>query len=148
MNAVREIMEYSPVFFYGKAGSDKAAILQAITRESDEINEKPCLYTTAEDFLKDLVFLVKNGQKELFELKYRNNSLLIIDDLQFLAGKFWTQEELLRTLKYLQVQDRQVILFADRHPKSILGLNEDLVDSCYGGLILEIKNTLNALNCK
>lgn len=137
--AIREIMKYSPLFFYGKVGSGKTHLLKDIARSFKGIRRKTCLYTTAKDFTKDLIAAIKNHQKELFEQKYRNNSLLIIDDLQFLAGKFKTQEELLIVLKEFQIKDRQVILAADRHPKCIRGLSEELVDSCHGGLMLEMK---------
>lgn len=136
MNAViKEIMKYSPLFFYGKAGSGKTRLLKDIARRFKGV----CLYATAEDFVKDIIFFIKNHQKELFEQKYRNNSLLIIDDLQFLADKFCTQEELLKILKEFQIKDHRVILTADRHPKRIRGLSEELVDSCHGGLMLDIK---------
>lgn len=133
--AIKEVMKYSPVFFYGKAGSGKASLLRYIAKRF----EKACLYVTAEDFLKDLASSIKNCQKELFRHKYENKNLLIIDDLQFLANKFYTQEELLKIMKEFQVKDRQIILAANRHPKHIRGLNKELVDSCYGGLMLEVK---------
>lgn len=137
--AIKELMKYSPVFIYGKIGSGKTHLLQAIAREFKKVHKKPCFYTTAENFSKDLIFAIRNRQKELFEQKYRNNGLLLIDDLQFLTGKFKTQEELLLILKEFQVKDRQIILAANCHPKCIMELNGELVDSCYGGLMLDIE---------
>jgi chromosomal replication initiator protein len=139
----RELMKYSPIFFYGKAGSGKRRLLHGIAGNFKKISKKPCLYATAKGFVKDLVYAIRNGQQESFEQKYRNNGLLIIDDLQSLASKFRTQEELLKIMKEFQIKDRQIILTADRHPKYIRGLSKELVDSCYGGLLLAIKDIKN-----
>ena len=144
--AIKELMKYSPVFLYGKAGSGKTHLLQVIAREFKNVYKKPCLYATAEDFTKELIFSIRKGQKNLFEQKYRNNGLLIIDDIQFLAGKFMTQEELLLILKEFQIKDSQIILTANRHPKCIFGLHNELIDSCYGGLMLDIEMLHKTLN--
>lgn len=140
--AIKEIMKYSPLFFYGKTSSGKARLLKDIAESFNQINKKTCLYATAKAFSKDLLLAVKNRRVEQFQQKYRNNSLLIINDLQFLAGKVMVQQELLKILKEFQIKDHQIILAANRHPKCIPGLDKDLVDSCYGGLILEINQKL------
>lgn len=135
----QEPMKYNPIFFYGKAGSGKTHLLQAILGKFKRVHKKPALYVTAEKFCKDLIFAVRNKQLESFDSKYRNNSLLIVDDLQLIADKPYTQLMLVTIMKELQVKDRPIILAADRHPYLISNLDDILRDSCFGGLMLEIK---------
>ncbi len=139
--AGQDPMKYSPLFFYGKNGSGKTHLLQSIVERFKQIHKKFILYVTAEDFLNDLMFGVKNGQEatESFWEKYRNNDLLIIDDLQFLAGKKSTQKRLLILMKEFQIQNHPIILSANHHPYHISGLDSDLAQFCHGGLILELK---------
>jgi chromosomal replication initiator protein len=138
MKVIREILEYSPVFIYGKT-NNKSLLVKTLVLEFMRAYRKPCLYVTAEDFSRDLLYSIMNQQKELFKQKYRNNDLLIIDNLEFLSGKDKIQEELLLILKYLETQNRRIILIADRLPKLISKLDKDLITSCYGGLILSMK---------
>lgn len=135
----QEPMKYSPVFFYGKAGSGKTHLLQAILKRFKQIHKKPALYATADEFCKDAIYAVRNKERAQFEEKYRNNQLLIIDNLQFIAGKLATQEELIIVLKEFQIKDRPIILAADQHPYLIPNIDDVLRDSCFGGLMLEIK---------
>lgn len=137
----QEPMKYNGLMFlYGKAGSGKTHLLRAILKRFKQIHKKPALYATADEFCKDAIYAVRNKQHESFEEKYRNNYLLIIDDLQLIAGKPFTQEELLIVLKEFQIKNFPIILAADRHPYLIPNLDDILRDSCFGGLMLEIKN--------
>lgn len=138
-SATKEPMKYSPIFLYGKAAVEKAYLLKAIVNKFQQIHKRPALYATAKQFVNDFVQSVRENAKELFNYKYRNNNLLIIDGIQLLAGKQYTQQELLKTIKEFQIQDRQIILTADSHPACIKKLDSDLQKFCHGGLILEIK---------
>jgi chromosomal replication initiator protein len=136
----QESMEYNnPMFLYGESGSGKTHLLKSIVRKFKQANKKSVLYATADEFCADAIFAIRNGQRELFEKKYRNNYLLIIDDFQSITGKEKTQEELLIVLKELQIKNRLIILAADCHLNSINRLNDMLADFCHGGLMLEIK---------
>ncbi len=135
----QEPTKYSPVFFYGKTGSGKTHLLQAILKRFKQIHNKPCLYVTSEEFMNDVMFSIRNRQRETLEQKYRNNSLLIIDDIQYLGGREVMQEELLIIMKEFQIKNLPIILVADRHPYLLPGLNDILRDSCLGGLMLGLK---------
>lgn len=138
-SVIQNPIKYSPLFLYGESGVGKTHLLKAIAREFKRIHRKPVLYATAENFCKELIFAIRNKQRESFDNKYRNNSLLIIDDIQFVAGRQTTQQELLTILKEFQVKDQPIILSANRHPYWIYRLEKDLAESCFGGLLLEIK---------
>jgi len=138
-SAINEPIKYSPIFLYGKAAVEKDYLFKAIADKFQQTHERPALYVTVKQFVNDFVRSVGENKKELFDQKYKSNGLLIIDGIQFLAGKPRTQQELLIMLKEFQTQDRQIILTADRHPYFIKELNGDLKDFCQGGLLLGIE---------
>ena len=138
-SVIKEPMQYSPIFLYGGAAAEKAYLLRSIVGKFKQAQRKPALYATAEQFLTDLMFSMRTRQKELFNQKYRNNNLLIIDGIQMFSGKERTQRELLITLKEFQVHERQIILTANSHPYYIKKFDNDLRDFCQGGLMFEIK---------
>jgi len=139
LSVIREPAKYSPLFLYGGSGSGKTHLLKAIAGEFKRVHQKPVLYATAEEFCQELIYAVRNKKRESFEEKYRNNQLLIIDDLHLIAGRQYTQEEFLIMLKEYELKNRPVILSANRHPYWIYRLESDLAESCHGGLMLEIK---------
>ena len=139
LSVSQEPIKYSPTFFYGKSGSGKTHLLQAILKRFKEIHNKPALYVTADEFCRDAIFAIRNKEQQIFKDKYRNNELLIIDDFQLIADKPITQKELLIVLKEFQINNCSIIIAADQHPYWISGLDSDLAESCHGGLMFEIK---------
>lgn len=107
-----------------------------IVRQFEEETDKAALYADAREFLGDFVGAVRNRNRAWFETKYRDSDLLIIDNVQLIAGKEQTQEELLKVLKESQIRNNLVVLGFNRHPYLIQGLSEDLKGFSQGGLLL------------
>lgn len=130
---------YNPLFFYGPTGVGKTHLLQAIGNEvlKKTIDAK-VLYATAEKFTNDFLDSLRNKTQEAFRYKYRSVDLLLIDDVQFLAGKEGTQDEFFHTFNELYLSGRQLVLASDRHPKELGRLKERLVSRFLGGLACDI----------
>src|SRR3989339_1420035 len=128
---------YNPLFIYGGVGLGKTHLLQAIGHEVLKNTDK-ILYVTCEKFTNDYVQSVKSGQAKDFKQKYRNVDLLLIDDIQFMAGKDGTQEEFFHTFNELHQTNKQIILTSDRPPKSIPALEKRLISRFEWGMIVDI----------
>jgi chromosomal replication initiator protein len=137
--ANRPGVSYNPLFVYGGVGLGKTHLLQAIGNELRR--KKPdtaIMYVSAEKFSNDFISSVKEGTAKQFQDKYRHIDLLLIDDIQFIAGKDRTQESFFHTFNELHQQNKQVVLTSDRPPKAIPAL-EDRLKSRFGwGMIADI----------
>lgn len=130
---------YNPLFIYGGAGLGKTHLLQAIGH--DILAKEPSrkiLYITCEKFTNDFINSVSNGKAASFKDVYRGVDVLLIDDIQFLAGKDGTQEEFFHTFNSLHQNNKQVVLSSDRPPKSIPALESRLLSRFEWGMIADI----------
>jgi len=130
---------YNPLFIYGGVGLGKTHLLQAVGNEViKNFPEKKLKYIPSEKFTSGVVTAIKNHTMENFKTKYRQIDVLIIDDVQFLAGKEKTQEEFFHTFNTLYERNKQIILSSDRPPKAIPALTERLRSRFEGGMIADI----------
>lgn len=130
---------YNPLFIYGGVGLGKTHLLQAIGNEIlKNSSEKKIRYIPTEKFASGVITAIKNQDMENFKKKYRLIDVLIIDDVQFLAGKEKTQEEFFHTFNTLYEKNKQVVLSSDRSPKAIPALAERLRSRFEGGMIADI----------
>jgi chromosomal replication initiator protein len=130
---------YNPLFLYGGAGLGKTHLLQAIGHEILRHNpDNKILYITCEKFTNDYINSVSNGKAASFKNAYRSVDVLLIDDIQFLAGKEGTQEEFFHTFNALHQNNKQVVLTSDRPPKSIPALENRLLSRFEWGMIADI----------
>ncbi len=131
---------YNPLFIYGGVGLGKTHLLQAVGNAVLAQNPKmKVLYVSSEKFMNEFVQAIKGGKIQEFKKSYRNTDIFIMDDVQLLAGKGKTQEELFHTFNALQGQNKQVILSSDRPPGAIPTLEERLTSRLAGGMIADIK---------
>jgi len=128
---------YNPLFIYGGVGLGKTHLLQAVGNEIVKNSDK-ALYITCEKFTNDYINSVKSGQAKDFKEKYRNVDLLLIDDIQFMAGKDGTQEEFFHTFNELHQSNKQIIITSDRQPKSIPSLEKRLISRFEWGMIVDV----------
>lgn len=130
---------YNPLFIYGGVGLGKTHLLQAIGNEVvKNFSQKKVRYVPSEKFTSEVVSAIRNHAMESFKTKYRAIDLLIIDDVQFLAGKEKTQEEFFHTFNTLYEENKQIVLSSDRPPKAIPALTERLRSRFEGGMIVDI----------
>ncbi len=131
---------YNPLFIYGGVGLGKTHLLQAVGNAVVEKykKKKRVKYISSEKFTSELVSALHNGRTEDFKENYRQIDVLIIDDIQFLAGKEKTQEEFFHTFNFLHQKNKQVIISSDRPPKAISTLEERLRSRFEGGMIADI----------
>ena len=130
---------YNPLFIYGGVGLGKTHLLQAIGNEvAKNFPQKKVKYIPSEKFTAGVVTAIRNHEVESFKLKYRSIDVLILDDVQFLAGKEKTQEEFFHTFNSLYEKNKQIIISSDRPPKAIPALAERLRSRFEGGMIADI----------
>lgn len=130
---------YNPLFIYGGVGLGKTHLMHAIGNEIlRKDSAKIIRYVSSEMFTNEMVNAIKHQKIDDFKLKYRQVDALIIDDIQFLAGKEKTQEEFFHTFNALYSANKQIILSSDRPPKSIPTLEERLRSRFEGGMIADI----------
>ena len=130
---------YNPLFIYGGVGLGKTHLLQAIGNElSKKHPNKKVKYLSSEKFTGELVDALRNRGMDDFKKKYYKIDTLIIDDIQFIAGKEKTQEEFFNTFNALYQKNKQIIISSDRPPKAISTLEDRLRSRFEGGMIADI----------
>jgi len=131
---------YNPLFIYGNSGLGKTHLLYAtinhLKQKNPDIN---IIYTKGEDFTNQMIASLTNKTMEDFRDKYRKCDVLLIDDIQFIAGKISTQEEFFHTFNALYEEKKQIILTSDRPPRDIKTLEDRLKSRFEWGLIADIE---------
>lgn len=148
---------YNPLFLYGGAGLGKTHLIQAIGHQiiKESGHKKKVLYATCESFTNEFITSVRTGKANEFKNTYRLVDLLMVDDVQFLAGKEGTQEEFFHTFNALHQNNKQIVICSDRPPKAIAGLENRLLSRFEWGMIadinppgLETRMAILESNCK
>jgi chromosomal replication initiator protein len=130
---------YNPLFIYGGVGLGKTHLLQAIGNEIvKNIPDKKVKYISTEKFASGVISAIKNQKMEEFKFQYSKVDVLIIDDVQFLAGKEKTQEEFFHIFNSLYEKNKQIVLSSDKPPRVIPALTERLRSRFEGGMIADI----------
>ncbi|MDE6775837.1 MAG: chromosomal replication initiator protein DnaA, partial [Ruminococcus sp.] len=134
-----EISGYNPLFIYGPAGMGKTHLITAISNEiRKNHSDFNVVYVTSETFGNDLVNAIKTKVISDFHEKYRNADILLIDDIQFFAGKEQMQEEFFHTFYKLHQEGKQIVITSDKPPKELITLEARLRTRFEGGLIADI----------
>lgn len=128
---------YNPLFLYGGSGLGKTHLLHAIGNHARERN-MVCRYVTSETFVNELISAIRSQSQDSFREKYRGVDMLLMDDVQFVAGKETTQEEFFHTFNHLHSANKQIVLTSDRPPKSMITLEERLRSRFEWGLMADI----------
>ena len=129
---------YNPLFIYSGVGLGKTHLLHAI----GHVASRTCprvMYVTAEQFTNEFISAIRDGKSEDFRNKYRSVDVLLLDDIQFIAGKEQTQEGLFHTFNDLHNASRQIVLSCDRPPKSLTLLEDRLRSRFEWGLIVDMQ---------
>ena len=133
-------MNYNPLFIYGPSGLGKTHLLYAITNEvKKKKRDAEIIYIKGEDFTNQLIEALARQKTAEFRNKYRSCDMLLIDDIQFIAGKVSTQEEFFHTFNALYEEHKQIILTSDRPPREIKTLEDRLKTRFEWGLLADIQ---------
>ncbi len=131
---------YNPLYLYGGSGLGKTHLLHAIAnRLKSSSSRLKVVYMTTEQFVNELINCIRRKQMDAFRQTFRAVDLLLLDDIQFIAGKERTQEEFFHTFNTLQSSGRQVVFTSDARPADIPGLEERLRSRFLQGLIADIQ---------
>ncbi len=131
--------QYNPLFIYGGVGLGKTHLMHAVGNKLIASNPRMrVLYTTSEKFTNDYVEAVRHKKMDDFKKRYRQVDMLLIDDIQFIAGKEQTQEEFFHTFNELRDKGKQIIMTADRLPKDIPAIEQRLVSRFEWGMVADI----------
>lgn len=133
---------FNPLFIYGRPGVGKTFLLKTLKKTRED-----AFYVGSEEFLNSFVQSIKNGSTEDFRGKVRSKNLLLLDDVQFLAGKKAVSEELLHTLNHYIENGKGVVLVSDVKPKELVGFPERLISRVYSGLVTDIERPDKDLLC-
>ena len=132
--------DYNPLFIYSKPGLGKTHLLNAIMNEIYRNNPNSnILYVKGDEFTNQMIESISHGSQEAFRRKYRKADVLLIDDIQFIAGKEGTQEEFFHTFNALYEDSKQIIMTSDRPPRDIKLLEDRLRTRFEWGLIADIQ---------
>ena len=131
---------YNPLFIYGGVGLGKTHLLHAVGQYvEDQDPSVRVRYVTCENFTNDFINSVRDNAPLDFQKRYRENDILLIDDIQFLEGKVETQEAFFHTFNALYEENKQIVITSDRHPKYIPTLENRLVSRFEWGLVTDIQ---------
>ena len=132
--------EYKLLYLYGGVGLGKTHLMHAIAIYILKNNPNArILYTTSENFMNEYVNSIRNNSGEAFRSKYRNLDVLLVDDIQFIAGRDSTQEEFFNTFNTLYNNNKQIIISSDKPPKDINNLEERIKSRFEGGMMVDIQ---------
>ncbi|MFC1789889.1 chromosomal replication initiator protein DnaA [Patescibacteria group bacterium] len=131
---------YNPFFIYGGVGVGKTHLMQAIGFEIWQQNQSAkVLYATAETFTTQLIASLQEKTVQKFKKKYREVDVFLVDDIQFIAGKEYSQEEFFHTFNSLYMRGKQIVLTADRRPEEIGQIEDRLISRFLGGLTVDVQ---------
>ena len=131
---------YNPLFFYGGTGVGKTHLMLGIGNAVLAKNpETKIIYSPSEKFMNDYVDAIKTNKMGALRNKYRSTDILLVDDIQFFAGREGTQEEFFHTFNELQSKNSQIILTSDRAPNDIAKIEDRLKSRFQGGLMIDIQ---------
>ncbi len=141
--------KYNPLFIYGGVGLGKTHLIQSVGNEIHKLylGKVRVKYVSSEKFTNDVIWAIRNKRTETMKEKYRLVDVLIIDDIQFIAGKAATEEEFFHTFNSLYEENKQIIISSDRAPKFIPTLEERLRSRFEGGMIADIGYPDYELRC-
>lgn len=131
---------YNPLFIWGGVGLGKTHLMHAIGNYTQAQNSSvKVLYLSSEKFTNDLITAIKNNQTQKFRARYRHVDILLIDDIQFLAGKESTQEEFFHTFNDLYNEKKQIVLSSDRPPRELGDIDERIRSRFAWGFVSDIQ---------
>jgi len=131
---------YNPLFIYGGSGLGKTHLLHAVMYETKKsFSDFNIIYLRGDDFTNQFILAMQKGDLSEFKKKYRAADMLLVDDIQFVAGKETTQEEFFHTFNALYEGKKQIVLTSDRPPKELASLEERLVSRFESGLLVDIQ---------
>lgn len=132
--------KYNPLFIYGASGLGKTHLLHAIAREIQRTRPQvPLVYVSAQQFAEEFVNALQNNRIEQFRRHQRSVGVWLVDDIQFIAGKDKTQEEIFHTFNYLHSLGKQIVLTSDRPPRDLYLMDERLRSRFEAGLVADVQ---------
>lgn len=139
---------YNPLFIYGPVGVGKTHLMHAVANDVyGKSPDKKILYITSEEFTNEVVEAIRGNETAKMKVRFRSLDLLMIDDIQFVAGKERVQEELFHTFNILVDKGSQIILTSDRHPGELKKVEKRLISRFSGGLTVDIESPDFELRC-